>query len=234
MTPSSELSTSDYLRLSKAELIEQGTGDFIVQVGATEIGHRFPIKQVLDVEQAQLLDEPFIDTFVVDVVGRSVTALGSDADLNARWAPQVARFVDLVLDWLADASVDLAAQAFVTVSVTRGEEVNGEAHFDDGMFEPSAGVGAVAIVGDVAGCLVATTPLAQPTPRPNTLLTVDADQVAAFDGGATPRQRFPAEQVVIFPQFAQLHSGPGPQDGGIRHLMVMRVGTRPATTAQDC
>ena len=113
-------------------------------------------------------------------------------------------------------------------SITAATDVNDDPHFDDGMFSPDAGVGVVAVVGDGDGPKVATSPLPHRHLQPNTLVEVDEQQKQAFRSGSISSVDVPGGTVAVFPQFVQLHSGPGPiPNAVVRQLMVFRVGTIP-------
>ncbi len=221
----SEAFVVELLAMSKRQLVNRDGEDRLPQSGAIVIDSdfTFPAGPIFG-----MIDEPIIDTFMIDTETRAIEPLGDDVDRNQHWLEPVSRLSALVLDWLAHRDVSVAEQAYATVSLTPANAVNDEAHFDDGLYDPNAGVGAVAVVGTGAGPRVATTPLHYDRLRPGTLVEVTKEQQQAFCDGSIGRTDIPARQVALFPQFAQLHSGPGPvPTEQVRQLMVYRVATVP-------
>ena len=212
--------------MSKQQLVDAGEPHELVQIGPECFAQRlsFPPEP-----PDQTLAEPVITTFMVDTSDRSIESLEDQSDHTSFWLPQVEWLTALVLDRLDEHGVTVASQAFATVSLTHGNDVNDEPHFDDGMFEPLAGVGAVAVVGSGDGPRVATTPLPANRPRPGTLVEVSGSNKADFVDQTINHVSVDDGVVALFPQFAQLHSGPGPIAEEVRQLMVFRVGTVPVS-----
>jgi len=109
--------------------------------------------------------------------------------------------------------------------------VSGDPHFDDDQFMADAGTGLAVVVADRAGSRIATASIAHDdVSAPHPLLLSDA-HADAFTSGRLPQQCFDAGDVIAFPQFGQLHAGPGPvgSGDGVRHLLVLRASTLPAS-----
>lgn len=213
-------------RLSKEELIAHFADGSVMQSGGEVIDSNFELPSV-ETNVAGAL--PSIVTFIVSAK-RTISSTSDDDGLNAAWMPAVDRLVTTMMDWAHDADIELTGDAYVTVSVTNAHLVNGEAHFDDAQYEPGAGSGLVAVVGDLDGPSAASTPIPHVPVRPNQSLTVSNEMKDDFAGGAFGRVDYGANQLVALPQFGQLHSGPGPCGGQaeVRHLMVFRASTVPS------
>ena len=215
----------DHIRLSKQALFELAGDGFITQTRGEIIDEAFTLPQI-DVTIYDSL--PSIETFVRSS-GGSVSATGSNEELNAVWMPVVDRLAGVVLSWAEGADVEFTGDAYITCSVTAANEVNGEAHFDDDQFDPAAGAGLVAIVGDLNGSSVASAPIPHEAIRPHQSVTASEEIKAAFGDGDFGRVDYGPNQLVALPQFGQLHSGPGPcgDANEVRHLMVFRASTKP-------
>ncbi len=214
----------DALRMSKQQLADVGQPDEVVQVGAEVLTTNIQFPAVPD---ELMIAEPSITTFMIDTVNCSIEPLGDDIHQTSYWTGPIDRLSVLVLDRLEKSGIKIATQAFATGSLTPGNAVNDEPHFDDSLFEPTAGVGAVAVVGSGAGPRVATTPLSGVHLRAGTLVEVSERQRSDFTAGVTESMNVDQNRVALFPQFAQLHSGPGPIVAPMRQLMVFRVNTVP-------
>lgn len=225
------MTVQDVLRLDKAQYVAAGLTDeecVLLQTGACFVdGFELPASAAI--AAARGLDEAIIETFMVSTNRTGeITALGTDEELAHHWKPSVERLTEAVLAWLRAENITVAETAFVSASITRADQVNDEPHFDDGLFDPLAGVGFVAVMGDGAGPKVATSPLPCSVLAANTLLEVTESEKASLHSGAIQHQEADANQIAAFPQFAQLHCGPGPIDGAeLRNLMVFRVETVP-------
>ncbi len=218
-------SLGGHVMLSKQELLDRSEAGFVEQVGAEIVDDSFELPQV---ERSLITSLPSIETFVVSP-DRSMMATGMNELLNAAWEGSARRLIDIVFDWATAAGVEVLGDSYLTMSITPADQVNGEAHFDDAQFDPGQGVGLVAIVGDLGGSSVASAPIPHSEIRPHQQLSTTAAMVSAFAYGGYGRADFAANQVIVLPQFGQLHSGPGPcgSPDELRHLMVFRAATAP-------
>ena len=162
--------------------------------------------------------------FIVEPDG-SMMPTSDDADVIEKWRPTAESMYAQLCDGLAAAGVRITGTAYLTASATPGPDVSGVAHFDEDRFEPDSAPGFVAILGSLAGAHIATAPLERPgAARPGTPFLIDEAEGNAFDNDDLPRQTATADELIVFPQFAQFHSGPGPQPAGLhRHLLVLRT-----------
>lgn len=219
---------SELLGLTKQSLFDLAGDDHIVQSGGEVLDPSFAMPDVQSLVAASL---PSIETFIVSSGDRSVMPIGMHEPLNDAWMPAVSAVADSVFAWLDEHGISLAGDAYITASITPADEVNGEAHFDDDQFDASSGAGVFAIVGDTAGPRALNAPLPYPNikaPRP---LTLDEAMKADFESGNLQPISFNANELVLMPQFGQLHSGPGPCGTAeqARHLIVFRGETVPGT-----
>ncbi len=217
----------DHIRLSKQALFERSGPGLIGQTGGESIADSFEFTQFDSATIAAAL--PSIETFVVSS-DRSITATGSNEALNVAWMPAIERLVEAVFVWVERAGIEVVRDSYVTASLTSAAEVNGEAHFDDDQFDPVAGAGVVAVVGDIAGPRVASDPIPHAAIRPYQPLIASEAIRAEFAGGGYGRVDYRAGEIVVLPQFGQLHSGPGPCGTAdtVRHLLVLRAKTTPS------
>ncbi len=214
--------------MTKQALFDQAGDEYLVQSGGEVLDPSFAVPAV----SAEIaVSVPSIETFVVSGSDRTVTPIGMNDELNNAWMPAVSAMANAVFGWLDQHDLSVAGDAYITTSITAASEVNGEAHFDDDQFSPATGAGVFAIVGDLAGPRALDAPLPYPNiaaPRP---LTLDEDLKTKFSegaGGLSP-VAFGANELVLMPQFGQLHSGPGPCGTADqrRHLLVLRAETLP-------
>lgn len=180
------------------------------------------------------VDDMMIETFVASADG-SITPAGDDEDANQIWMPVVESFTATVLAAAAKAGVRFDGDAYVTASITPVEDVAGMPHFDDDLYNANEGVGFVAIAGRIGGPRVACAPIECASLRSPTQVPVDDDTAQRFLRGGLDRHTAGADRIVVFPQFAQLHSGPPLAEDPdscaepARHLLVFRAGTLPTT-----
>ena len=219
------------LRGTKADLIADLVGDHdgrwsITQTGTIELG---PIDDI-----PVFNDGPSrIETFVVAADGTFV-ATGPDPEFAAAWSDAARSLIDCVTDALATCGVVWVAPAYLTVSATSAPDVTTTPHFDDSAYHPSEGPGVVAIAANHLGPRVAAEPILQPAVRAGLPVELDPETARRFDIGEIALQQAPAATAVMFPQFAQLHSGPHlttTETSQPRSLMVFRAATIPQTTS---
>lgn len=199
----------------------------MTQTGGDTIADSFELPQIGQEVYGSL---PSIETFVLSA-DRTLVATGSNEALNTAWTPTIERLVESVLRWVIDMGVELVGDSYITASITAANEVNGEAHFDDDQFDPAAGAGFVAIVGDLGGTRVAGEPIPHDEVRSYQALTASDAMKAEFAQGGFGRIDYAPNQLVALPQFGQLHSGPGPCGSAdeVRHLVVLRASTAPSS-----
>lgn len=180
--------------------------------------------------------EAMIETFVLPEAEKwsanGLESTGGESSFADAWFDLAKAMASVVLGAAKDHDIALVGTGYLTVSVTPQSMVQGLPHFDDDMLDPFEGVGLVAICGSIAGPRVATDVLAWRLASRPTQLSLDDMTIAAFERGDLPCQQGAPDEVVIFPQFAQLHAGPplaacsaASQDHQ-RHLMVLRCATR--------
>lgn len=173
-----------------------------------------------------------IETFVCRP--GQVRATGVDAEAIDAWLPLAAVVNDAVRGTLARFGVELDGDAYLTSSVTPRGLHEGSPHVDDDLFRPAEDVGVVAIIGAQAGPTIARAPVRVPALRPDTPIVFDEVDVAGFGTGLTPHTVCGPDQLVVFPQFGQLHAGPDaarlPPGTTHRHLVVFRGRVRSGAT----
>ncbi len=222
---------AELLGLTKQALFDRAGSGLMHQSGGLVLNHDFELPDVVAATGVSL---PSIETFLLSASDRSIMTLGMNDKVNAAWMPAITSMAEAVSTWLAEHNITLAADAFITASITPAHEVNGEAHFDDDQFGAGNGVGVFAIVGDLAGPKALTSPLPYPDVTAPHPLTVDDELKAAFAADAFDSVAFGANELVMFPQFGQLHSGPGPcgDETQYRHLLVFRGETKPSEDSE--
>jgi len=220
----------NHLTLSKRQLIDCTSRGSILQTGGTVVSDSFTVTAVANSVDVEL---PSIETFVLAESGE-ITPTGSNRELNAAWLPVVGEMAATVTAWLSEIGVVLGGDGYITASITRADEVNGEAHFDDDMYTPNEGVGVAAVAADRTGPRICNGVLKTITESPRHLLSADEFR-PAFEAGELEHDSFDAHTLVAFPQFGQLHAGPGPCGGpdDVRHLLVFRASTTPTTDARQ-
>lgn len=179
-------------------------------------------------------DDAMIETFVVGPEAGCMST-GSDSELIAAWKPLAKALAERVFATAAEHGIPIAEPAYLTTTVTPAGQTIAEAHFDDDLFDPSDGVGLVAIVGSIDGPRVASGVLEVPSAPPGAQIPVSEKLLATFDRdeGDFEVVPIPADAIVVFPQFGQLHAGPMIDEsfvGSMRYLMVLRAGTVPVDT----
>ncbi|NNE75271.1 MAG: hypothetical protein HKN26_16515 [Acidimicrobiales bacterium] len=213
-----------HLRLTKAELLAASDPGQLLQTGACSLG-AFGVPDFGGPAPA----EPVIETFVISANG-TATPTGDDAELNAFWLPQAEALHQRVIEALAIVDIVLDFPAYLTASLTAADQVTTTPHFDDDLFEPGADVGMVAIAANLGGACVAAEAISITHPQPGTQLALASEVAEAFTSRTLAVDEAPANEIVLFPQFGQLHSGPtllGTDAGRTRNLLVLRARTAP-------
>jgi len=214
------------LTASKQELFDDAGPGRLQQSGAVLIATGFELPSI-DREIPQTM--PSIEMFVVNPRG-DITPTGSNDALNEAWRPAVERLATSVFAWLDANNVQLASDAYVTASITPADQVSGDPHFDDDQFAACDGVGVAVVVADRRGSRVAREPVDHVEVRAPHPVVVDEDLKLSFERGEIAHDSFEAGDVIVFPQFGQIHAGPGPvgSSDDVRHLLVLRAPTIPA------
>jgi hypothetical protein len=217
-----------FLRMSKAQLADCSHGtDELLQTGAAYIGEEFLVPNI---EFSDEDDAAAIETFVVDTSGKC-TATGQNDRLIAVLLPTANRMARQVIASLGDHGVVLDGDLFLTGSVTAADQVSTTPHFDDELFVPGDGVGIAAIAANLEGPRIACSALRIGPIRQSLPIGFDQQTVDDFDSGQITTQQGSANRIVVFPQFAQLHSGPTIKDaqpGTTRTMFVLRARTTPS------
>ena len=168
--------------------------------------------------------EAIIETFVGGDSG--VTALGSNEVFVHAWRPLAEWMNATVRSQFADLSLALGDDTFVTASLTPTVELEGLAHLDDDIYSPDENVGVVVILGQFAGPRIAAGSLRSNPVREMGQVTYSDEILEAFGADLLPHVAAGADQMVAFPQFAQLHAGPAAHHakhlGQSRQLLVLR------------
>jgi len=212
--------------LTKRDLLTDGAdGCTITQTGAFTINADAP-KWPTHLAAS----EPRIETFTVTIEGDTVTTepTGTDVELIAGFANPAQRIAQQMVAALHAAEVQVQSPGWITASVTPSDQVGGLAHMDDDMFVPTDDVGAVCICGNLDGPRVAVGTLDVPAISRPTQVTIPDQTIDAFTEGQIAHQQAAANEVVVLPQFGQLHAGPRVLHGDaatMRYLLVMRVRT---------
>ena len=215
---------TEWLRTPKRAFVEtDATSATVRQVGAFGLGH-VELPMCPDTS----LNETRIESFVVDLATRAVTPIGDDHELIEAFMPAVTQFVDAIGAALDAEAIETQSGAFLTVAFTPRSEIAGEPHVDDGDFQPDAGPGLVAVAGSHHGLRVCCDDLPA-IARPGLPLELDAEAVADFGAGRLAQQQAKAGEVVLMPQFGQLHAGPDlrAEPGPPRSLLVLRAQVPP-------
>ncbi|MEM7274600.1 MAG: hypothetical protein AAF547_16050 [Actinomycetota bacterium] len=235
--PSIDEAMADALRWSKADLVAAG-GDALPQLGARDLGSFAGIDILADADDGLVTlaadataEGAVIETFVA--TDGSCTPMGAPTALVEAWRPLAAALAERVRAAAEAAGIRIADTGYVTASLTPSDQILGDPHLDDDQFQPSAGLGLVALTSTSGGTRVAAEPIDCPTPRPGLPLTVPDRVIADFAAGSIACHQAEAGRIVLFPQFGQLHAGPRLVDGppGLRSLLVYRVET--IATAPD-
>lgn len=223
------------LRGSQADLVARsGRADLLAQAGGATLPDPFPLRLPGPGDAAYPHDgEPVIETFVVDR-GGALEATGPDPAIGRWWRPEVEALVARVRAAVAAVGIELVEPINVTASATPLHGVVSDPHLDDDQPRPDDGVGLVAIAATHLGPRLAVDPVPCRPVRPPVPVELAPEAVERFGtpgrrpGGPVTLQQAPAERIVVFPRFGQLHSGPVlPAGTGVRNLLVLRAGTRP-------
>ena len=218
--------------MTKQALFDLAGDGHIIQSGGEVLDPNFAVPNV---SAMVTVAAPSIETFIVNHTTRTAAPIGVNDDLNSAWMSAVQAMANAVFGWLDSHDLAIAGDAYITTSITAANEVNGEAHFDDDQFIANSGAGVFAIVGDLAGPRALNSPLPYRQLKAPHPLTLDDEVKADFEDAKTLNPvSFGAGELVLMPQFGQLHSGPGPCGTADqrRHLMVFRAETQPPTDAR--
>lgn len=170
-------------------------------------------------------EEPVIETFVA--APDQVVATSSNVAFVDAWTPLATWMNHTVRTALADVDVQLAGDGFITASLTPTELLEGMAHLDDDQFIPPDSVSMVAIVGNLAGPRIATAPVSLAPVRPMAPVVFATELLTSFAEDELAHCAAQPDELVVFPQFGQLHAGPAAHHvahlATHRQLLVMRA-----------
>jgi len=224
VTPLAPLDTAygAVLRARKAHVVSATDDQWTVaQYGAAHI----PVNDWPGWAHDLSTTEPVIETYVASPDG--VMATSDNEPFVSAWQPLVEWMNLTVRAALADVDVHLGDAAYVTASLTPTNSLEGLAHLDDALFVPDDSVSMVAIIGELAGPRVATTEVTPAEIRPMTTLTFDQRVLDAFANDELDRCAAGRDELVVFPQFGQIHAGPAAHHvadmAPSRQLLVMRA-----------
>lgn len=219
---------------SRADTLE------ITQVGAAVLPDPFPVAVPDPGDPVVPTDgESVIETFVGTGV-RSLQPTGGDRAVADWWQPAVDALVAEVTSALVPFGMAPGGLISVTASTTPLDQVITEPHLDDDQYAPEAGVGLVAIAASHDGPRLARGVLTVRRAVSGAPLGLDPEALVSwFAKGDLDRvQDTPADRVVLFPRFGQLHAGPvratdGSTGHGVRSLLVLRCDTVVAGQARS-
>jgi len=211
-----DVTFASQLSVTKADIID---GTSVRQLGVRRIGFDDAPPWL---DEPGLDDEAIIETFTAD--GDGLTALSESSWLE-RWRPRAQTMTERVLAACETAGLALGVPAYVTCSITPVALLEGNPHFDDDQFDPTADLSIVAISGQYVGPRVADRAVTLTGSVDRGPLPFDDAHVEAFrTAGAVPMA---ATDIAIFGQFGQLHAGPAntdmPAGATHRQLMVLRA-----------
>jgi len=166
--------------------------------------------------------EPAIETYVASAT--IVEPTSTNEPYVSCWQPLVDWMNRAVRDELATYGLTLE-DAYVTASVSDSPSLEGLAHMDDDTYQPHESVGVVAIIGEHAGPRIATGTLQHHELRPMSQVVFDHELLEAFGADALDHCQAAADQLVVFPQFGQVHAGPAAHHvhNATRQLLVLRA-----------
>ncbi len=219
---------AEWFRWSKQQLVDHKPDGFVHQTGCAYLASELALPNASHLAEGLCATgETLIETFMVsadaDGSGSRAEPTGSDASLIEMWRPAVEEFLTRMDQACNDLGIERRGMSYLTASVTPASEVIGLPHFDDGQYIANDGVGLVGIVGDTAGSRVATEPVAHLPTRPGLPLDIDDQVIDDFFAGRVAQQHSDPNRIVVFPQFAQLHSGPQLSGGMLDHVRCMLV-----------
>lgn len=197
---------ADLLASRKSDFISEDGS--IAQHGAALLGSANPCPHWPNTLESQ---EPVIETFVVSSSG-SLAATSDNEPFVSAWRPVAAWMVAAVHSAFQTYNLAIDGDAYLTASLTHVCELEGMSHMDDDLFTPDDNVSAVAIIGQLAGPRVATGSLPHPTVKPMSQVQFDDTTHDDFAAGHINCAVAAADELVIFPQFGQLHAGPSADD----------------------
>lgn len=227
---------AQHFGLTKQELLDRvPDADLAFQTGGAYLPGELSLPSLSTVPD---VPETRIETFIVSPDGQA-SATGTDTELIDAWMPAVDGLIQRIRAACIEMAIALDGDSYLTASITPLPEVLGVPHFDDQQFNADDGVGLVAIVADLDGSRVATEPVPHHPSQPGMPLQVDDAVFESFAVGDITQQHTDANRIVVFPQFAQLHSGPPlaeaeaePEPDGVRAMLVFRARTTPKKVHQ--
>lgn len=212
------------LKAQKSDFVETGEAASVVaQHGAASVDADFPGWPDLAGSE---VDHAVIEMFVIAGDG-SVTSMSVNEPYVSAWQPLAEWLAESVQAALAEHGAAFDGDAYLTASITTSSELEGLAHLDDDLYVPDDNVSVVAIVGQHAGPRVAIGSAACSPMRPMGQAVFPDETLAAFMANELECHHGTADQIVLFPQFAQIHAGPAAQHvldaGRTRQLLVLRA-----------
>jgi len=213
-----------WFEMNRADFLAVGDSNHVVQAGGAYLPSPFPMGTL----DSPPLQESAIETFVVDAEGRC-TATGGAPTLSEQWQSDAEVMAASVLGAAEYLGIDIAGPSYLTASLTPLSLVTDTPHCDIDQYDPQSGIDLVAIAASDNGPRLCFEPLKHGPVRAG-LPIVFSEDIEHFADGTKAVQQAEAHRIVIFPQFAQLHSGPCQQDlpvSGQRNLFVFRATTVP-------
>lgn len=211
----------------KSHLVECDDGGCsVTQTGAAYLDN---VGRPLQWPAVPVPDETVIETFVADGKAQ-ITPTSTNQPYVDAWLPLVETVSSRVLDAAHRFGIPIASPIYVTVSLTVAGLVSGDPHLDDDQYHAQDGVGLVAIVGQHVGPRIALGRLPHQSLRSPGQVQIGGEVVSSFSTGEIAHQRGEPDRIVLFPQFGQLHAGPGPavaSTAATRNLLVLRAATTP-------
>lgn len=223
--PPIDLQFANVLVAHKSDFVDSSAGNGLVQQlgGASLDISGFP-----GWPAGLTATEPVIETYVASPSG--IAATSDNQPFVDAWTPLVSWMDTQVRTELGSFDCVVAGDAYVTASLTATKELEGLAHMDDDSFVPDDPVGIVAIIGQLLGPRAPSPGVAlspQTAPQPMGQIVFDDATLAAFEGGDIEQHRCGPDELVIFPQFGQLHAGPAAHHvsdlSEFRQLLVYRA-----------
>lgn len=234
-SPPTPADLAEILTGDQAALLAGAGPDRLRQLGAVVLPDPFPVPVPTPGDPIwPRPGEPVIETFLVDERCRC-EATGEVDEVGAWWQGVAEALAARVVAAVSPLGVELLYPAYVTASATLLDDVTTTPHLDDEGIDPGRGVGLVAIAASHGGPRVALGTVSHRPARPPAPVAIDPASIEAFESAAAVDQSTPADRIVLFPRFGQLHAGPtftDPAPDAARNLLVFRADTRPRGAAQ--